>query len=85
MDAKKLLKGHKVLLHPPFSEMSQQDRLLRVALMAYAKHTLDSQHIGWEELGDALYNEICNTVGDDEFCKWGDKIKEENNQTDVED
>jgi hypothetical protein len=63
--------------------MTQQDRLLRVAMMAYAKHHLESPHIGWEELGDALMCEITNTIGDDAFIAWGEKIKDESNQPDL--
>jgi hypothetical protein len=79
------LKGHRTLLHPPFAEMNQQERLLRVVMMAYAKHHLGSDHIGWDELGEVLYCEICNTVGDDLFVAWSDKIKDEANQPDIDD
>lgn len=82
---KLLLKGHKPLLHPPFANMTQFDRLLRCVLMAYAKHQLDSSHIGWEELGDALMCEICNTIGDDAFVAWGERMRAEIDAPDIDD
>jgi hypothetical protein len=85
MNPNEWLEGHKKLLHPPFARMSTEDRLLRVVMMAYAKHHLDSQHIGYSELNDALYCEICNTIGDDLFVTWGEKIEQENNQPDIDD
>lgn len=85
MKTQDILKGHKALLHPHFASMTQEQRLLRVALMAYAKHLLDSPHIGWEELGDALMCEICNIVGDDAFVEWGERMNAEINAPDVED
>lgn len=75
--------GHKALLHPRFSAMSDQDRLLRVAMMAYAKFHMDSQHLLDSDVTDALYCEICNTIGDDAFIAWGEKIREEANTPDL--
>lgn len=79
------LEGHKKLLHPPFARMSQEERLLRAVMMAYAKHHLGSDHIGWNELSDVLHCEICNTIGDDAFVAWGEKMKAEANQPDIDD
>ena len=73
----KLLTGIEALKKPPFSEMTTEDRLLRVLLMAYAKHHLDSPDIGWVELSDAMLCEICNTIGDDAFVEWGQRITKE--------
>lgn len=80
-----LLQGHKPLLRPPFADMTQFERLLRVVLAVYAKHHLGSSHIGWDELGDMCYNEICNTIGDDAFVVWGERMKEEIGQPDIDD
>lgn len=80
-----LLQGHKPLLHPPFADMTQFERLLRCVLMTYAKHHLHSPHIGWDELGDALMCEICNTIGDDAFVAWGERMSAEINTPDIDD
>lgn len=64
----------KSLLNPNFRHMTQEDRLLRAVMLAFIKH-IDpnapaAMEIGWNELGEILQNEICNTIGDDEFVKW---------------
>ena len=46
--------------------------LLNACKLAYRKHVLNDDSIGWEELGDRLLDAICNEIGDDEFCKWSD-------------
>lgn len=35
--------------------------------MAYRKHHMGDEEIGWEELSEHLQNTICNIVGDDQF------------------
>lgn len=74
---KRLLNGTAALKEPNFAGMSQEDRLLRVALMAYLKHSglEGADDIGWEELHDALHCEICNTVGDHAFCDWSESMR----------
>jgi hypothetical protein len=73
----RLLSGTNPLKAHNFSDMTQEDRLLRVALMAYLKHSAleGRDDIGWEELTDALQNEICNTIGDPAFCAWLDRMR----------
>jgi imidazoleglycerol phosphate synthase glutamine amidotransferase subunit HisH len=71
------MKAHQELLHPNFKSMTTQNRLLRVLKMAYAKHHLETPHIGWDELSDAMMCEICNTIGDDEFVQWSESINDE--------
>lgn len=60
-----------------FAEMTIEDRLLRVALMAYVKHSTfeEADEIGWEELTDALLSAICNTVGEAAFCDWCERMR----------
>lgn len=77
MNPNEWLEGHRKLLKPPFARMSQEERLLRAVMMAYAKHHLGSEHIGWDALGDVLMCEICNTIGDDAFVAWSEKISGE--------
>jgi hypothetical protein len=48
----------------------RNDRLLHAVLCAYAKHHLDCDDIGWVELGDILHAAICETIGDEAYCRW---------------
>lgn len=67
----------KSLLEFPSGDDTQEDRLLRVCMLAYLKHTtyLDADEIGWDFLTDILYYEIVNSIGDDEFVRWGKNLK----------
>lgn len=47
-------------------------KLLEVIKLFYRKHVLNDESIGWDELGNNLYNELAETLGDKEFCKWLD-------------
>ena len=47
-------------------------QLLEVIKLFYRKHVLNDESIGWDELGDKLYNELSEILGDKEFCKWLD-------------
>lgn len=38
--------------------------------LAYRKHHLDDQTIGWDELSEELLNTLCNVMGDEGFLKW---------------
>jgi len=79
--AKELLAGVKALTKPDYHELnlhpSRNDRLLHAVLCAYAKHHLDCEDIGWEQLGDILHHAISNEIGDDEYCQWLDRIRKE--------
>lgn len=44
--------------------------LLTACQLAYRKHHLDDDSIGWEELSDVLHAAITNEMGDEEFSKW---------------
>ena len=48
----------------------QDHKLLEVCKLAYRKHWLDDDRIGWEELGSALLSAICEAMGDENFQKW---------------
>jgi hypothetical protein len=48
-------------------KMRQAERALR---MAYRKHHLGDESIGWNELSDALKNVLCEFMGDREFQRW---------------
>lgn len=40
--------------------------------MAYRKHHLDDESIGWSELGDRLCDALCELMGDKEFVRWNE-------------
>lgn len=69
----------KSLLKPDFSQMSQQDRLLRCVMLAYIKHvdpdSPEASEIGYDQLCDTLCDEICNTIGSDKFTDWNESLK----------
>ncbi len=44
--------------------------LLDACKMAYRKHVLDDDTIGWDELNDCLLDAICNEIGDEGFQQW---------------
>ena len=44
--------------------------LLNACKLAYRKHHLNDESIGWEELGDCLLDALCNEMGDDGFQEW---------------
>lgn len=52
--------------------ISHKEILLDAVKMAYRKHWLNDESIGWDELGDILHNAICNVIGDDGYMKWKD-------------
>lgn len=76
-----LLRGIEALTRPDYHKLNvnagRNDRLLHAVLCAYAKHVLDAEEIGWEELGYILHSAICNEIGDDAFQAWSDGIKPE--------
>ena len=44
--------------------------LLEACKMAYRKHVMDDKSIGWDELSDALFEALCNEIGNDDFVIW---------------
>lgn len=76
-----MLAGVEYLTNPNYHELNKHagrnDRLLHAVLCAYAKHSLDCDDIGWNQLGDMLQSVICNEIGDDAFCRWLDKMRKD--------
>lgn len=74
-----LLSGPDALANPDFHRLNghsgRNDRLLHAVLCAYAKHHLECEDIGWNQLDDILHNVICNEIGDDAYKEWVEKIK----------
>ena len=56
--------------------MEDRASMLLVAVqLAYRKHWLDDPNIGWEELGNFLYNTLAEEMGDQEFIAWLERAK----------
>jgi len=49
---------------------AENERLLNAVKLAYRKHHLDDRSVGWEELSDALFNTLCDAMGDIGFDEW---------------
>lgn len=68
----------KALVNPDFNSMTQAERNLRAVMLAYMVLSpicaIDATEA---EISDVLYCEIANTIGDDEFVKWGDSWHDE--------
>ncbi len=76
-----LLSGVESLTKPDYHKLNvhagRNDRLLHAVLCAYAKHHLDCEDIGWNQLGDMLQSVICNEIGDDAFCRWLETMRKD--------
>ena len=42
--------------------------------MAYRKHCLNEESIGWDELSEILKEALCNHMGDEGFILWLDEL-----------
>lgn len=73
-----ILSGLEALVKPNYHELNKHagrnDRLLHAVLCAYAKHSLDCEEIGWNQLDAILHAAICNEIGDVAFLAWGSKL-----------
>ena len=49
---------------------TERNMLLEVVGIAYRKHHLGDDSIGWDELSENLLNALCNVLGDELFNKW---------------
>jgi len=78
-DVEHLLSGVEALTKPNYHSLNKKagrnDRLLHAVLCAYAKHSLDCDDIGWNELGNILHSAICNEIGNEAYIAWGERIK----------
>ena len=74
-----MLTGVEALTKPDYHKLNvhagRNDRLFHAVLCAYAKHELNAEDIGWEQLGEILHCAICNEIGDDSFLVWAARIK----------
>ena len=44
--------------------------LLDAVKLAYRKHHLGDESIGWDELSECLLDALCNEMGDDGYQEW---------------
>uniref|UniRef100_A0A6M3KVA8 Uncharacterized protein n=1 Tax=viral metagenome TaxID=1070528 RepID=A0A6M3KVA8_9ZZZZ len=49
-------------------------RLVDTITLAYRKHHLGDESIGWDELGECLLNTLCDVLGDDGYQQWLESI-----------
>jgi hypothetical protein len=55
--------------HPDLQTVTER-RLLAIVKLAYRKHALGDDVIGWQELGERLQDEICNATTSNHYCEW---------------
>ncbi len=56
--------------------VSTHPDLLEAVKLAYRKHHIGDDSVGWEELSGKLCDALCNTMGDTGFQKWLDEVKD---------
>jgi hypothetical protein len=49
--------------------------LLNAVQLAYRKHHLGDESIGWEELGEVLHDALCEAMGDDGYIDWLEQVE----------
>ncbi len=49
---------------------------VRSLKLAYRKHVVGDDSIGWDELSGELGNALAQIMGDDEFCEWTTELLE---------
>jgi len=52
-----------------------QEQVLDALKLAYRKHHLGDESIGWDELDTALLGALCEAIGDTEFVRWVEEVK----------
>ena len=57
------------------SKKDNRFSMMKVLKMAYRKHVLEDDSIGWNELSDALGSVLAIKMGDDKFVKWVDEVE----------
>ena len=51
--------------------------LLKAVKLAYRKHVLDDQDIGWAELGEKLERALSDVMGRQAFNKWTEGFRDD--------
>lgn len=49
-------------------------QLTEALKLAYRKHHVGDDSIGWDELSDHLCNALCESIGDKEFQAWLERV-----------
>jgi len=49
--------------------------------IAYRKHCIGDETIGWQELEEVLFDALCNELGNDEFTRWSESAKNQAEQS----
>ncbi len=57
-----------------------KNMLIVAVQMAYRKHVLDDDRIGWDELSDRLQTVLCESLGDPAFQSWLATVRERDDQ-----
>lgn len=57
------------------SELNSQT--LKALKLAYRKHHLNDDRIGWDELSGVMRDALCEAMGDGDFCQWLEAIEAE--------
>lgn len=60
----------------PVAKPIKDSPLLAAVKLAYRKHHLGDDSIGWDELSEALLNALCNSMGDEGFQAWLKEVTE---------
>lgn len=50
--------------------------MINACMLAYRKHVLGDDSIGWDELGNVLRDALCEFMGDGSFQTWLKSVSE---------
>lgn len=53
---------------------TEHRNLIQAVKLAYRKHCLGDDSIGWDELDKFLHNTLCEVMGDEEYQKWLEQV-----------
>ena len=55
--------------------IKEREKLLDAVKLAYRKHHMGDNSIGWDELSTTLHDALCYSLGDGGFCAWVETIE----------
>lgn len=53
-----------------YAAVRKIEEIIQVLKLAYQKHHMDDDKIGWDELGQIMGDTLAEVMGDEEFQKW---------------
>lgn len=59
---------------PPMPK-EEKNHLLDAVKIAYRKHHMGDNSVGWDELSTILHKALCLELGDGGFCEWAETIE----------